>query len=73
MPHNPSTDFLVQEEVIEDEFSADDFSFIIGPDGSLKSMLIPGHLMDDPPVEVQMILDIFGIKDINQLGDITLH
>jgi hypothetical protein len=73
MSHNPTTDFIVDEVIEEDEYSADDFGFIIGPDGELKSMMIPEHLMDDPPEEVQLILKLFGIENINQLESRTLH
>lgn len=73
MSYNPVTDYTVEEIVEEDEFSADDFCFIIGPEGELKSMVIPEHLMEDPPEEVQVILRIFGIENINQLEDRILH
>lgn len=73
MSHNPATDYIVEEEIVEDEDSANDFGFIIGEDGQLKSMMIPEHLMDDPPEEIQMILSIFGIDNIHQLEGRTLH
>lgn len=74
MPQNSAIDLIVEEEIVDDEeLSIDDFSFVIGPDGELKSILIPGHLMDDPPKEVQMILNLFGIEDIHQLDGRTLH
>lgn len=73
MPTNPSTDYIVEDIEEDDDFDADDFSFVIGPDGELKSIMIPGHLMDDPPTEVQLILSIFGISDIHQLDGRTLH
>jgi hypothetical protein len=73
MSHDPSIDFIVEEEIVEDEYSADDFGFVIGPDGQLKTMVIPEHLMDDPPEEVQLILNIFGIDNIHQLEGRTLH
>lgn len=73
MPTNPNTDFIVEEIEEEDDFSADDFGFVIGPDGELKSMMIPTHLMSDPPEEVVLILKLFGIDDINSVGDRTLH
>lgn len=56
-----------------DEFTADDFGFIIGPDGELKSVMYPEHLMEDPPEEIKMILQIFGIEDIDTLENRTLH
>ncbi len=73
MPTIPNTDFIIEEIEEEDETSADDFGFIIGSDGELKSMMIPEHFMSDPPEEVMLILKIFGIDDINSLGDRTLH
>jgi hypothetical protein len=73
MSHNPSTDYIVEEEIVEDEYDADDFGFVIGSDGQLKSLMIPEHLMDSPPEEVQAILEIFGIENIHQLEGRTLH
>ena len=73
MSQNPATDFIVEEIEEEDEYSADDFGFVIGPDGELKSMMISEHLMDDPPDAVLMILQIFGIDNIHQLAGRTLH
>jgi hypothetical protein len=73
MSQNQATDFIVDEVEAEDEYSADDFGFVIGPDGELKSMMIPEHLMDSPPEEVQFILKMFGIDSIHQLEGRTLH
>ena len=57
----------------EEEFCEDDFGFIIGADGELKSMMIPENLMDDPPIEIKKILKIFGIKNLHTLDNRTLH
>lgn len=73
MPANPNTDFIIEEIEEEDECNADDFGFFIGPDGELKSMIIPEHLMSDPPEAVVLILKLFGIDDINSVGERTLH
>lgn len=73
MSHNPSTDFIVEEIEAEDDFSAEDFGFVIGPDGELKSVIVPEHLMDDPPEQVELILQMFGIDNIHQLEGRTLH
>ncbi len=69
-----------QEEYIDIEvdgddfdFEDDDFGFIIGSDGSLKHMMIPDYLMNDPPPEVKKILKIFGIKNIHTIDDRVLH
>jgi hypothetical protein len=57
----------------ENDYGPDDFGFVLGPDGDLKSFMIPAHLMEDPPEEVLMILSIFGIDNIHELEDRTLH
>jgi hypothetical protein len=57
----------------DDEMHHDDFGFIIGPDGSLKSVMYPEHLMEDPPQEIQAILSVFGINSFEELGNKTLH
>ena len=61
------------EEYQEEDYSQDDFGFIIGPDGSLKSVMYPEHLMEDPPQEIQAILSVFGIDSFNDLANKTLH
>jgi hypothetical protein len=71
--NNIITDLTVEEYDDNDEYSADDFGFIIDAEGELKSVMIPEHLMEDPPEEVIMILKLFGIEDINMLESRTLH
>lgn len=74
MSHNSTADIIAEEDITEEEdFAADDFGFVIGFDGQLKSLMIPEHLMNDPPEEVQQILQIFGIENIHQLDNRTLH
>lgn len=65
---------IVEESIEEfDEFGPEDYGFILGPDGSLKTVLVPENLMEDPPEEVKMILKIFGIEDIHTVDYQTLH
>jgi len=74
MPDNQATNLIVEElEDEEDEYCSDDFGFIVGPDGELKSMMIPEHLMEDPPEEIKQILQVFGIQDIFSIGQRTIH
>jgi hypothetical protein len=74
MANNVPADFTIEEIEIEDnDTGPDDFTFVIGPDGDLKTMIIPQHLMEDPPEEIQLILKLFGIDDINTIEDRTLH
>ena len=61
------------EEYEEDDYSLDDFSFVLGPDGELKSFTVPEHLMSELPKEVKKILLMFGIEDIYDLGNRTIH
>jgi hypothetical protein len=65
----------LQEEIDTDDedFNDEDYGFIIGPNGELKTMMLPEDLMDDPPLEVKRILKIFGIKNIHQIEPRTLH
>lgn len=66
-------DSIEEYDDTEDEFSIEDFGFVIGPDGELKSVVYPEHLMDDPPEEILAILEIFGIDNIHMLENRTLH
>lgn len=74
MPNNANAVSIEIEEFEETEdFGKDDFGFILGPSGELKTFMIPEHLMTEPPEEVKMILSIFGIDDINDLENKVLH
>lgn len=57
----------------EDDFLEGDYGFIIGPDGELKSMMFPEDLMEEPPKTIRKILKIFGIANLNDMIDPTLH
>ena len=63
------------EEVNEydDEFGPEDFGFVIGPDGELKSITLPENLMEDPPKTVRKIMKIFGIRDLQEVTITTIH
>lgn len=74
MPNSiQSTDVLIDEYEEQNEEAADDFTFILSADGNLKSFSIPQHLMDEIPDEVDLILKLFGIEDIHQLSNKTIH
>ena len=75
MPNNNVETVVEIEEYDEttNEYGPDDFRFVLGPDGDLKSFMIPEHLMEDPPEEVLIILSLFGIDDIHDLENRTLH
>jgi hypothetical protein len=56
-----------------DDFEEGDYGFIIGPNGELKSIMLPEDLFEDPPDEIKKILKIFGIQDIYAMSNKTLH
>ena len=67
---------LIVEEVDDedhDDFNDSDYGFIIDANGSLKTMMLPEDLMEEPPPRIKKILKIFGIKDIHQFEPRTLH
>jgi hypothetical protein len=72
MPNNttPAVDF---EEIEDDEYDPSDYGFIISADGELKSLMYPEELLGDPPEEIQLILKLFGITDIKELEQRTVH
>lgn len=57
----------------DDDYDPGDYGFIISSDGTLKSLIIPEDLMEDPPIEIKKILKIFGIKSIHTIESKTLH
>jgi len=73
MPNNAEAIVTIEEYEEDSDMGPDDFEFVVSGDGELKSFMIPEHLMENPPEEITLILKLFGIDDINQLGDQTLH
>jgi len=73
MPSNILATAEIEEFEETDDFGKDDYGFILGPDGNLKSFMLPEHLMEDPPEEVRMILSMFGIDDIHEISQRILH
>jgi hypothetical protein len=67
------TDVLIEEYEEQDTDATEDFAFVVGPDGELKSFSVPQHLIEDPPESVQLILELFGIENIHELGQKIIH
>jgi hypothetical protein len=63
----------ILEEFEDYEVTDDDFEFIIGPDGTLKSLSLPKDYMSDPPEEVSLILKLYGIDNLHEMVVRTLH
>lgn len=63
-----------EQDIYDEEITDDDFGFILGPDGELKSLFFPVDETAEIPETVQMILEIFGITDISDVDEKpTLH
>lgn len=61
-------------DVYDDEITDDDFGFILGPDGELKSLFLPVDENAEIPETVLAILEIFGITDVSEFeSKPTIH
>jgi hypothetical protein len=55
-------------------FGEDDYVFVLGPDGKLKTAMIPEATTFESPENVIKILTIFGMCDVDNMhGNATLH
>jgi hypothetical protein len=64
----------IDEFLNEVDWADEDYAFIIGPEGKLKSVLLPETGSFTAPKSVQKILKIFGVRDIDDIdNDATLH
>ena len=61
------------EDIYDTEITDEDYGFIFGPDGELKSVFLPDHMPFKCPKKIARILKIFGINDPEQLNNTTLH
>ena len=63
----------VFDDVYDTEISDEDYGFILGPNGELKSVFLPDNLPFKQPKNVAKILKMFKIMDCEQIGNDTLH
>jgi hypothetical protein len=68
-----SEELAFEDGFIDGELTDEDYGFILGPDGELKSVFLPENMPFKQPKNVQKILRIFKIMDGEQLGNSTLH
>jgi hypothetical protein len=74
MANKSTTHVELPEEYYEDDIGDDDYGFVFGPDGELKSVFLPSGIVMEPPKKIKKILKMFGIKDIDDIeGDVTIH
>lgn len=64
---------LEMQDIYDTEISDEDYGFILGPNGELKSVFLPDHLPFKTPKNIAKILKMFGITDPEQLDNTTLH
>jgi len=61
-------------EGFEDDIGDNDYVFVLGEDGQLKTVFLPDEIPVDTPEKVQQILTVFGIDDIDNIcKNATLH
>jgi hypothetical protein len=69
-----SEELAVEDGLYEDQDIGDeDYGFILGPDGELKSVFLPDVIPFKQPKNVAKILKMFGILDPEQFNNDTLH
>lgn len=59
-------------DLYDTDIGEDDYGFVIGPNGELKSVFLPPDT-SKVPKKVKRLLKIFGVHDIDQLNGYTLH
>jgi hypothetical protein len=60
-------------DVYDTDIGDEDYGFIFGPDGELKSVFLPDELPFRVPEKIAKILEMFGVQDPEQLDNPTLH
>jgi hypothetical protein len=62
------------DEMYDTEIGEEDYGFILGPNGELKSVFMPEVVPFKTPKNISKILKIFGVHDIERfnVGN-TLH
>lgn len=62
------------DDVYDQEITDDDYGFIFGPDGELKSVFLPDNVPFKTPKNISKILKMFGINDLENIDNTqTLH
>ena len=68
-----SEELAFEDGLHEDDIGDDDYGFIFGPDGELKSVFLPETMPFDTPEKIAKIFEIFGITDPERIENSTLH
>jgi hypothetical protein len=68
-----SEELAIEDGMYDSDIGDEDYGFIVGPDGKLKSVFLPDVIPFKQPKNVQKILKMFGITDADALDNTTLH
>jgi hypothetical protein len=68
-----SEELSIEDGMYDSDIGDEDYGFILGPDGKLKSVFLPDVVPFKQPKNVQKIFKLFGIADASALDNTTLH
>jgi hypothetical protein len=61
-------------DMLDDTLADDDYCIIVGPDGELKSIMVPDNVPFELPENVSKLFAVFGITDADNIaGNATIH
>ena len=67
-----SEELAIEDGYHEEDLGEEDYGFILGPDGELKSVFLPENMPFVTPEKIQKVFELFGISDPDQVNH-TLH
>jgi hypothetical protein len=68
-----SEELAFEDGMYDTDIGDEDYGFIVGPDGKLKSVFLPDVIPFKQPKNIQKIFKMFGISDAEALDNTTLH
>jgi len=68
-----SEELAIEDGIYEGDLGEEDYGFVVGPDGELKSIIVPEVVPFKTSKKIQKIFKMFGITDPGQIGNSTLH
>ena len=68
-----SEELAFEDGICDSDIGEEDYGFILGPDGELKSVFLPDVIPFKQPKNIQKIFKMFGIVDAEALDNTTLH
>ena len=68
-----SEELAIEDGIYDSDIGEEDYGFIVGPDGKLKSVFLPDHIPFKQPKNIRKIFKMFGIVDAEALDNTTLH